>query len=228
MFVGGVGAPVATPSAAAIQREAAGGRCESYPLTPPSADPAHAAVRLYIDEIGALRGRPRNVRAEQLAQAAGLAGLAIHGDAYVGRCGAAHNLDFRLGELAHDSAWVAQARAANLRRAAEASLGETEHLPGGGDEAGPYSWTQTDEDVEVRVRCGLEGKGAARRVKVGFGSGASLTVAVDGKKVLSFEKLFARVLPDECNWTIDGEHVVISMEKADHKPWAGLGPLGSE
>ena len=34
-------------------------------------------------QVGALRGRPRNGRAEALAAAAGLAGLAIHGDACV-------------------------------------------------------------------------------------------------------------------------------------------------
>ena len=42
-------------------------------------------VKLYIDEIGALRGRERNPRAEALAAAAGLSGLSIHGDAFVGR-----------------------------------------------------------------------------------------------------------------------------------------------
>ena len=44
----------------------------------------------------------------------------------------------------------------------------------------------------------------------------------------SFEKLFARVTPDDCSWTLDGEHVVITLEKTDSKPWQGLGPLGSE
>ena len=44
----------------------------------------------------------------------------------------------------------------------------------------------------------------------------------------SFEKLFARVTPDDCNWTLDGEHIVLSLEKADSKPWAALVPLGSE
>lgn len=150
------GKTIATPSAAAIQREAAGGKCESYPLMQPSEENGWRGVRMYIDEVGALRARPRNVRAEELANAAGLAGLAIHGDAYVGRHGGAvgsavggHNLDFALKEMAHNSEWVAQARAANLRQAAQAGLCDTEHLPSGGDEAGPYSWSQTDDDVEV-------------------------------------------------------------------------------
>ena len=148
---------ISSPSAAAIQQVAAGGKSESYPLMQASAENGWRGVRLYIDEIGALRQRPRNARAEELAHAAGLAGLAIHGDAYVGRCGrpddgsvAEHNLDFQVEELAHTSAWVAQARALNLRQAAQAGIGDTEHLPGGGDESGPYSWAQTDDDVEAR------------------------------------------------------------------------------
>jgi len=36
------------------------------------------------------------------------------------------------------------------------------------------------------------------------------------------------VTPDDCNWTLDGEHVVITLEKAHGFPWAGLAPLGSE
>ena len=45
----------------------------------------------------------------------------------------------------------------------------------------------------------------------------------------SFEKLFAKVTPDDCSWTLDGEHIVITLEKAvAGRPWAGLVPLGSE
>ena len=45
----------------------------------------------------------------------------------------------------------------------------------------------------------------------------------------SLEKLFAKVTPDDCNWSLDGDHIVITMEKAAAgRPWAGLVPLGSE
>uniref|UniRef100_A0A7S3S9T9 Uncharacterized protein n=1 Tax=Emiliania huxleyi TaxID=2903 RepID=A0A7S3S9T9_EMIHU len=74
------------PSAETVQKLAAGGACEAYPLAQPSAANGWVGVRLYIDEVGALRSRPRNARAEALALAAGLSGLAIHGDVYVSRC----------------------------------------------------------------------------------------------------------------------------------------------
>ena len=62
-------------------------------------------MKLYIDEIGALRGRGRNARAEKLAHACGLAGLSIHGDAFVGRTIKGRNAPFPVADLAPDSAW---------------------------------------------------------------------------------------------------------------------------
>jgi hypothetical protein len=161
-----------SPSADTMSAMAAGGACEAYPLTQSSAVNGWRSVRLYIDEVGALRSRPRNKRAEALAAAAGLTGLSIHGDAYVGRCertaasgsGAEVNADFGLTEMAHDAEWVLAARREHMVAAARAGHGDTEHLAGG--EHGVYSWSQTDDEVEVRVgvryRRG-EGMGGRRR-----------------------------------------------------------------
>ena len=142
-------------SAAAMQRAAAGGACEAYPLVAGTEENGWTSVRLYIDEVGALRGRPRNQRAEDLAAAAGLVGLSIHGDAYVGRCacgggGGERNASFGVSELAHDSAWLVAARRANHRLAEQRGLHEQDELASG--DQGTYSWTQTDDDLEVRGR----------------------------------------------------------------------------
>ena len=52
---------------------------------------------------------------------------------------------------------------------------------------------QTGEEIAIP---------AGKRVKVGYGSGEALTVAVDGAPLLSLAPLFARVTPDEqCSWT---------------------------
>ena len=110
-------------------------------------------------QVGALRGRPRNSRAEALAAGAGLAGLSIHGDVYVGRTlprgggGAAVgalNVDFSLGEMSPDAGWAVEARRAHGAAAAAAGHGDSEHLRGGSDAGGTYAWTQTEEEVEVR------------------------------------------------------------------------------
>ena len=221
---GGLG-DMKAPSASSIAKEAEGGACEAYQLAPASESNGWRVVRLYIDEVGALRSRPRNQRAEDLAAASGLAGLSIHGDAYVGRCeraaeGGERNASFKVAELAHNSEWVMDALKAHQRQAAEAGHGDNEHLAQGESEL--YSWKQTDEDVEVRVKGGPEGKGAAKRVKVSYGSGDRLEVKVDGGVVLFLSPLFARVTPDDCAWTLDSGEVVVTLEKVDSKPWSEL------
>ena len=76
----------------------------------------------------------------------------------------------------------------------------------------------------MRVTRGIpDGKAAKKRVAVSYGSGESLTVKVDGEALLTFPKLFDRVTPDECSWSLGGEGaLVITMEKGDARPWASL------
>lgn len=251
MVVGGSetvnGKPIEAPSAGALQGMARGGVVEAWPLAPADEANGHRAVRFYIDEVGALRGRPRNARAEALASAVGLGTVSIHGDAYVGRCGfvglegrSEANVDFPMADMAHDAAWVSEARRANTVRAGQANIGDDEHLASGGDgDGGLYRWTQTEEEVEVRVLRGIpEGKLAKKRISVTYGKGGdALKVSVDKVEVFRVEKLFSRVSPDECSWSVEsgskggggaaaadgfGGTLVISMEKGEARPWADL------
>jgi hypothetical protein len=226
MFAAG-GEGLSAPSAASIQGLAAGGACEAYPLALPCEANGWRGVRLYIDEVGALRGRPRNPRAEALAAAAGLSGLSIHGDAFVGRAERAasgageRNVDFAVGELAHDAEWVVAARRAH-HAAAAARGADAEKLPSGAGADGLYVWTQTDDEVEVRVRGAPEGKGASARVRVGYGKGLSLAVAFNGAPVLALEPLFDRVSPDESSWALDTGTLVVTLGKGEPRTWASL------
>jgi len=209
--------PLSAPKASTMQALAAEGACEAYPLS--------RSVRLYIDEVGALRRRPRNERAEALAAAAGLGGLSIHGDAYVGRVEGGsgvgeRNSDFALHELAHDSPWVLEARREHGEAAQRGGLGDTEHLASG--DHGLYEWSQTEGEVEVRVRGAPSGRGSAKRVKVSFGRGTSLTASFDGEVVVTLEPLFDRVSPDDCAWTLEEGVLVVTLEKSEARPWATL------
>ena len=228
MLVGGGGAGGAglvAPSAATLSTLAASGACEAYPLCMGKPENGFCDVKLYIDEVGALRGLGRSARAETLAAAAGLTGLSIHGDAFVGRCERGKNTNFSLEEMSPASDWCAAARAAHQAAAAERGHGGAQHLATGGDEAGTYTWSQTEDEVEVRVRGAPSGKGAAKRVRVEYGNGESLIVAVDGDAsapLVHLTPLFARVDTGGCTWTLDGEFVVVSMEKAETRPWAAV------
>lgn len=209
------------PSAATLTKLSANGACEAYPLDRADAHNSYTDVKLYIDEVGALRGRGRNKRAEALAASAGLAGLSIHGDAYVGRSRPGRgNLDFTMAELSPSSNWCVAAHRAHASAAAAAGHSDSEVLVGGSG-AG-YAWSQTDQEVEVRVAGAPEGKAGPKRVRVGYGSGNALEVTVDGKTLVSLRPLFDRVDTDGCVWTLEGSDVVVSMEKADPRPWTSL------
>ena len=47
-------------------------------------------------------------------------------------------------------------------------------------------------------------------------------------EVLGIKKLFDRVAPDECSWTLDKGTLVIAMEKVEPKAWADLALPGSD
>ena len=42
------------------------------------------------------------------------------------------------------------------------------------------------------------------------------------RNLVGLAPLFARVTPDECNWTLDNGEVVVTLEKADPRPWTEL------
>lgn len=75
---------------------------------------------------------------------------------------------------------------------------------------------------QVRVRGAPEGRGAARRVSVRHGRGDRVGVSVDGSVIVELMPLFDTVAPDDCTWTLDGGEVVVTMEKAEARPWATL------
>ena len=247
--VGAVGenesGPNPAPTLADLENHSSKGVCEAWPLASASLENGWLAVKLYIDEVGALRKRPRNPRAEALATASGQLGLAIHGDAYVGRLhlgakwGEENNLDFAVEELDPSAAWLKEARTLREnereRRGYDAnaqvdkSSAQPPTFTSGTDAENPvdprYTWSQDGESVEVRVLKGVPtGANAKHRVKVSYGAGGdALKVVVDKKEtILEVSPLFARVQPFECSWSLDGKVLCVNLEKCDAKPWLDL------
>ena len=228
--------PTSLPSTKELERQARNGVCEAWPLVNATKENDWCAVKLYIDEVGALRKRPRNARAEALAAAVGQPDVTIHGDAFVGRIKyvGKYNVDemnvsFDIEELSHTSKWALQgAQAHEARKDLDAQKAmkkgeKTLVLASGSDPKGRYEWSQGSDDVEVRVLKGIPvGPTAKKRIHVSYGRGESLKVAVDGATVLSIEKLFDRISPDECSWCLDGSSLVVTMEKVETRPWVEL------
>jgi len=67
-----------------------------------------------------------------------------------------------------------------------------------------------------------DGGSLKKRIKVSYGKGEALRVTVDGTTVLDLPKLFDRVHPDECTWSLDDGALVVLIEKAAPRPWASL------
>mmetsp|Transcript_66715 Transcript_66715/g.139273 ORF Transcript_66715/g.139273 Transcript_66715/m.139273 type:complete len:346 (-) Transcript_66715:23-1060(-) len=219
----GAAGEVKAPSAEEVQKQAQGGVCEAYPLSRPNNK--SESIHAYIDEVGALRGRPRNKRLEDLARSAGLADLPFHGDGYIGRVsragGVERNVNFTLEELSSSSPWVQEAAATHRQVAAEQGHGSDEHLASG--DAGTYAWNQTDEEVEVKFRSAVpDGANAKKRIGVSYGRGDKLCLKVDGNIVVELSPLFAKVVPDDCTWSLDGSDIVVTMTKADSRAWVEL------
>lgn len=82
-----------------------------------------------------------------------------------------------------------------------------------------YSWTQTDEEVEVVVQL-VEGA-TFKDVQVKYHP-QSIEVKCRKEPLLSL-RLFERIDPDGCTWTLDrdgGEtKLVITMEKIETASW---------
>ena len=217
--------PLQAPSLETMQKLGNEGGAEAYPLARGDAENGYRAVSLYIDEIGTLRARTRNARAEKLCAAAGLTGLSIHGDAYVGRLQIGpqgqRNVDFYDSELEEDAEWLQMARRTHMAEAA--AIHDKGPAKGSGAN---YEWSQTDDEVEVVVSVEVdkdEKRALKTRVKVDYGAGETLKVLVDGAPIVLVHPLFAPVDTTGCSWTVDGkDKLVVTMEKRDERMWHTL------
>ena len=143
------------------------------------------------------------------------------------------NLDFPLSDLSHDAAWVHAARQKHAHQAMKQGMSIDDAYKGSDDAQatnGLYTWSQTEEDVEVRVLKGLPAGGATtaalkRRIQVSYGNRCeSLRVCVDGADVLYIEKLFMKVAADGCSWSVvdKGKALAVTLEKAEAGAWKSL------
>jgi hypothetical protein len=218
------------------------GTVETFPLTRASEANGYAAVTMYLDECGVLKGKPRNERASRLAAECGHASP-LHGDIFVGReqmagPGERHAMDFTTADMSSSARWMASAVQQNYEhmvatKKMHESMGSFQHINLGEGEDGQglpegkaetYRWTQTKEELEVHVPIPAASK--ARDCKVKFAPG-SLSITVAGvPPVLDSAPLHAKVRPDECTWSVVGEGdsraLVVTLEKAKEGVWSGL------
>mmetsp|Transcript_15647 Transcript_15647/g.21422 ORF Transcript_15647/g.21422 Transcript_15647/m.21422 type:complete len:361 (-) Transcript_15647:299-1381(-) len=236
-----------TISQETLKSVAAQGSVETFALVHPVPSNKFVGVNVYLDEVGALKRLPLNKRASDLSVGAGFTPPPkFYGDVFLGRVSnkpVLKNISFHLGaDTSPDAKWLKSAMMENLEYQTEmnAITGKKNELQpsnvgedGIAKNEGFYSWTQTDEEVEVVVPVksnddGSDGGGgvSSKNVKVTFRP-KTLKVCFGGKDILSLD-FFARVDPDGCTWTLDksgngdGAKVVITCEKSDEVSWPRL------
>eukprot|EP00039_Didymoeca_costata_P024883 m.11801 g.11801 ORF g.11801 m.11801 type:complete len:303 (+) comp4526_c0_seq1:175-1083(+) len=101
----------------------------------------------------------------------------------------------------------------------ESAKGKLKPNAGNGANLENYSWTQTLQDVDVRVPLIKSGKLRSKEVTVDI-SRQGLKVGIKGKPLVIDGALCKLVQPDECTWLIeDGTTIVLSMLKVNQMEW---------
>lgn len=224
----------------ALKKVAEQGQVETFCLVHPMPSNKFQSVNVYLDEMGLLKRLPLNKRAGDFALRAGFnPAPKFYGDIFLGRVTSSpvvKNLNFKLGpDTSNDAEWINKATMQNIEYQMEMNkiTGQNQQQPvtDGEDgiakteQGGLYTWTQTDEEIEITLPIigtdadvGLSSKEVkAGGLKVKY-LPRKLMVTFQKKEVLNLE-LYSSVDPDGCLWTLDvGKKVtslIITCEKVD-------------
>jgi hypothetical protein len=217
------------------------GNIEVFPLVKPMASNKFIGVNIYLDEIGMLKRLPLNKRAASFAAQAGFnPPPSFYGDVFIGRVTSKpslKNLNFKLGiDTSADTAWLQAATMQNLEYQTQMNqiTGKDEIQPSldgengiAKDEEG-YSWTQTEEEVElvVPIKSDAGEKLSPKEVKsigIHVKFFTNKIYAKFGEREILSLSFFANIDPDGSTWTLDngahGTSLVITCEKGDAISW---------
>jgi len=101
----------------------------------------------------------------------------------------------------------------------DAAGGKLKPNDGNGANLENYSWTQTLQDVEIRIPLDCKVKGKEVTVVI---AKQHLKVGKKGSPLILDGALSKAVQTDECTWLIeDGNTIVVSMDKVDKMGWWG-------
>jgi hypothetical protein len=217
-----------------LAKETAMGSTETFALVRPSEKNGRKGVYIYLDEVGLLKGKPKNARASSLAASCGFPGTTFHGDVFVGAVQTEpqpmRSVDFTVKEMDSSAAWLKLAPMENAEYAmsmkelekamSEKGVGGGPGLQrinmggggGGGNDDGVlpsgdgegYRWEQ-NEDGEVEISVYVPENTSAKTISVGFRADSCvISNKSEGKVIVQIDNLYNKIRPDECTWTIAG------------------------
>ena len=215
---------------------------DTFPLTVPTKTSPYA-VSLYCDAKSVAKELRPNERADGLAAACGSPSQNFRGDVFASRYFDDDDQwireDFRLSDLSSDADWL---KAAKAKRPTKPGAMQDLYGQLGGDnkqpvtidprtidrenmqkshDCGSYDWSQTSDDVEVRIKQKISSK---KDLKVHL-TRSSLKVQEKDQVLLNIPKLYGLVDADTgANWTLDDQHVVLTLDKfqPSQTPWPTL------
>lgn len=226
---------------------------DTFALTVPTKGQCYA-VSLYCDDKGHAKQLPLNQRAIGLANATGAKSQDFRGDCFVSRYfdddDAWVRQNFRLDDCSSDASWVKKSAATAAESKSPGGMASLSKMydqlgAGNGDGAGPlqidareeekklldaehatetYAWTQTEDEIEIRVPVGADAK--SRDVAVTM-KRTAVRVALKAADVgaaapLDVPCLASPVDVDASTWYIDAGVLVMTLEKAKSGRWDAL------
>lgn len=218
----------------ALKKVAQEGQVEIFNLVHPTPSNKFVGVNIYLDEIGMLKRLPLNKRASDFAREVGYnPPPQFYGDVFLGRVhkrGATliQNISFPLDDTTPNADWLKQGAAQNLDYQMEMNQITGQHETqaevagsnGVASEENGFTWTQTEEEVEV-VAPLPNADIKSKDIKIKF-KPRHIEIYCQCEKRVSFE-LFEKVDVDGCTWTIDTANgkssVVVTMEKIEQALW---------
>lgn len=208
---------------------------ETFTLVQPAPTNQYTSIVFYLDEVGMMKRLPLNTRASDYCSLAGYNPAPIfYGTIYIGRIQQKpriRNISFRLGpDTSFDALWLRSAMSENIQHQLEMNKhtgNDNNHRQVGvaGSDGNvqiedDYSWTQTEQEIEVVVLLPIDA--ISKHVVVKF-QPLQLTVLYDKEPKMSIP-LFERVDVDACTWTLEGgnssnRRLVVTMEKLEEAYW---------
>mmetsp|Transcript_20410 Transcript_20410/g.26318 ORF Transcript_20410/g.26318 Transcript_20410/m.26318 type:complete len:369 (-) Transcript_20410:72-1178(-) len=244
------GTAVPSVSDASLRKVAQEANVELFSLVHPTESNQYTGVYIYLDESGMLKRLPLNTRAIDFAKRAGYdPAPQFYGNIYLGRVkrisGGArsatgkqpqHHESFVLGyDTDARAPWLKQAATDNLdyqmqmnRMTGQNNVQQpnVDGAEGKAKQEESFSWTQTEEEVEVTVVLPT-GITTSKQIQVKFRPQSLHITAKGGNNdALVALQLFERVDVDGCTWTMEKSKtpeepvkLVITMEKMEAALW---------
>lgn len=222
-------------SASTLEKSVKQGSTETFRLVAPAESNSYHGVYIHLDEVGMLKGLPRNGRATALAETCGFGPPppVFYGDVFVGRVKTRPapmiNVALTVADLDSSQAWIQRAQVENFQfheamgQVTDQMEASNVGAPVGSDgrvtedETKAFTWTQTEEDVEVTVPVAKVVN--KKKLKVVL-SRQRISVKYDGDEKVEMEvPLFAPVDAEESSWSLSDGQVVFSLEKARQDSW---------